>query len=67
MSGWAGSRLSAVVYDFGGEREWLARPAGALLWGTDTRLMYETIRTIGAMPPGPAVLDVPCGGRATGP
>ena len=62
MSGWAGSRWSARVYDFGVEREWLARPAGALLWGTDTRLMYETIRTIGAMPPGSAVLDVPCGG-----
>lgn len=62
MSGWAGRRLSARVYDFGVEREWLARPAGALLWGTDTRLMYETIRTIGAMPPGSAVLDVPCGG-----
>jgi len=62
MSGWAASRLSAVVYDFGVEREWLARPAGAVLWGTDTRLMYETIRTIGAMPPGSAVLDVPCGG-----
>ncbi len=62
MSGWAGSRLSARVYDFGVEREWLARPAGALLWGTDTRLMYETIRAIGAMPPGSAVLDVPCGG-----
>jgi SAM-dependent methyltransferase len=62
MSGWAASRLSARVYDFGVEREWLARPAGALLWGTDTRLMYETIRTIGALPPGSSVLDVPCGG-----
>ncbi|MGB3438590.1 MAG: class I SAM-dependent methyltransferase [Actinophytocola sp.] len=62
MAGWAGSRLSARVYDFGVEREWLARPAGVLLWGTDTRLMYETIRTIGAMPPGSSVLDVPCGG-----
>jgi SAM-dependent methyltransferase len=62
MTGWAGRRLSARVYDFGVEREWLARPAGALLWGTDTRLLYETIRTVGAMPPGWAVLDAPCGG-----
>jgi SAM-dependent methyltransferase len=62
MSGWAGSRLSARVYDFAAEREWLARPAGALLWGTDTRLLYATVRTIGAMPAGSAVLDVPCGG-----
>jgi SAM-dependent methyltransferase len=62
MPGWAGRGLSAVVYDFGVEREWLARPAGALLWGTDTRLMYETIRTVGAVPAGAAVLDVPCGG-----
>lgn len=51
-----------MVYDFGVEREWLARPAGALLWGTDTRLMYDAIRSIGALPTGAAVLDVPCGG-----
>jgi SAM-dependent methyltransferase len=51
-----------VLYDLVVEREWLARPGGALLWGTDTRLLYDAIRSIGAVPDGAAVLDVPCGG-----
>jgi SAM-dependent methyltransferase len=61
-SNWSTSRVSAAVYDFGVEREWLARPAGALLWGTDTRLLFESIRAVGDLPAGAAVLDVPCGG-----
>jgi len=59
---WSTSRISATVYDFGVEREWLARPAGALVWGTDTRLLFESIRAIGDLPAGAALLDVPCGG-----
>ncbi|HEV7651294.1 MAG TPA: class I SAM-dependent methyltransferase [Actinophytocola sp.] len=55
-------RLGGAVYDAGVEREWLARPAGRLLWGTDTRLLYAAIRAIGDLPDGAAVLDVPCGG-----
>lgn len=55
-------RLGGAVYDAGVEREWLARPAGRLLWGTDTRLLYAAIRAIGELPDGAAVLDVPCGG-----
>lgn len=62
MPDWASGRLPAVVYDYGVEREWLARPVGALLWGTDTRGLYRTIRTLGVLPAGTAVLDVPCGG-----
>jgi SAM-dependent methyltransferase len=62
MSNWATGRLNAVIYDFGVQREWLARPVGALLWGTDTRGLFSTIRTLGALPAGTAVLDVPCGG-----
>lgn len=62
MADWASGRLSARVYDYGVEREWLARPVGALLWGTDTRGLYRTIRTLGVLPAGTAVLDVPCGG-----
>jgi SAM-dependent methyltransferase len=61
-SSWTTSKLSAAVYDFGVQRSWLARPVGALLWGTDTRLLYESISAIGELPPGAAVLDVPCGG-----
>ncbi|MFL6122450.1 class I SAM-dependent methyltransferase [Actinophytocola sp.] len=62
MPNWATGRLSAVAYDYGVEHEWLARPAGALLWGTDTRGLYRTIHTLGVLPAGSAVLDVPCGG-----
>jgi SAM-dependent methyltransferase len=62
MPNWATGRLPAVVYDYGVEHEWLARPVGALLWGTDTRGLYRTIRTLGILPAGTAVLDVPCGG-----
>jgi SAM-dependent methyltransferase len=62
MSNWSTGRLNAVIYDYGVEREWLARPVGALLWGTDTRELYATIRTLGALPSGTSVLDVPCGG-----
>lgn len=62
MPSWATGRLPAVVYDYGVEREWLARPVGALLWGTDTRGLYRTVRTLGVLPAGTAVLDVPCGG-----
>lgn len=55
-------RVGGAVYDFGVEREWLARPAGRLLWGTDTSLLYGSIRSIRELPDGTAVLDVPCGG-----
>jgi SAM-dependent methyltransferase len=55
-------RLGGAVYDFAVEREWLARPAGLALWGTDTRLLFDSIRTVGELPDGSAVLDIPCGG-----
>ena len=55
-------RLGGAAYDFAVEREWLARPAGLALWGTDTRLLFESIRAVGELPDGSAVLDVPCGG-----
>jgi SAM-dependent methyltransferase len=62
---WSGGTLARIgsgAYDFGAEREWFARPAGFALWGTDTRMFYDSIRTIGELPDGSAVLDVPCGG-----
>lgn len=61
---WTGrvGRLGGAVYDFGVERERLARPAGRLLWGTDAGLLYASIRSIRELPDGAAVLDVPCGG-----
>ena len=57
MAGWGGG-----AYDFAVEHEWLARPAGFALWGTDTRMFYDSFRTIGELPNGSAVLDIPCGG-----
>ncbi|TDV38674.1 class I SAM-dependent methyltransferase [Actinophytocola oryzae] len=62
MLNWTTGRLPAVVYDLGVRHEWLARPVGSLLWGTDTRELYSTIRTLAVLPAGTSVLDVPCGG-----
>ena len=61
---WGGGTAGRVggAYDFAVEREWLARPGGFVLWGTDTRLLYDSIRILGELPAGSAILDVPCGG-----
>jgi SAM-dependent methyltransferase len=59
--GGAAGRLGGA-YDFAVEHEWLARPAGLALWGTDTGMLYDSIRMIGELLDGSAVLDVPCGG-----
>jgi SAM-dependent methyltransferase len=55
-------RLGGGAYDFVAEREWLARPGGLALWGTNTSLLYDSIRMVSDLPNGSAVLDVPCGG-----
>lgn len=55
-------RANVAAYDFGVEREWLARPFGLALWGTDTRMFYDSLRVLGDLPEGAAVLDIPCGG-----
>ena len=57
VAGWGGG-----AYDFAVEHQWLARAGGLALWGTDTRMLYNSFRTIGELPDGSAVLDVPCGG-----
>ncbi|MGV0740778.1 class I SAM-dependent methyltransferase [Mycolicibacterium sp. XJ870] len=61
---WAGrvGRFGGAMYDFGVEREWLAGPAGLALWGTETRLLFDSIRSLGNLPDGTRLLDVPCGG-----
>lgn len=61
---WAGpiGRFGGAVYDSGVEREWLAGPAGRALWGTDTRLLFDSIAALSDLPDGTAVLDIPCGG-----
>ena len=55
-------RLGGGAYDYVVEREWLARPGGLALWGTDTTLLFDSIQLVGDLPNGSAVLDVPCGG-----
>jgi SAM-dependent methyltransferase len=50
------------VYDFFVEREALSKPVGKLLFGTDTGLLYDEMRTVDDVPDGGAVLDIPCGG-----
>lgn len=55
-------RIGGGIYDFGVEREWFARPAGLAMWGTDSRLLFDNISTIGELPDASAVLDIPCGG-----
>jgi SAM-dependent methyltransferase len=57
VAGWGGG-----AYDFAVEHEWLARAGGLVLWDTDTRMLYDSFRTIGDLADGSAVLDVPCGG-----
>jgi SAM-dependent methyltransferase len=64
-STWSGrilGRFGGGAYDFVVEREWLARPGGLALWGTNTNLLFDSIRSVGQLPNGSAVLDVPCGG-----
>jgi SAM-dependent methyltransferase len=55
-------RFNVAAYDFGVEHEWVARPFGLAVWGTDTRMFYDSLSVLGQLADGAAVLDVPCGG-----
>src|SRR3954447_10999776 len=59
---WARGHPWAAVYDFVVERESLSRPIGQVLFGTDTRLLYDRMRAVEDVPDGGSVLDIPCGG-----
>ena len=59
---WQAGHPWATVYDFFVERESLARVAGRVAFGTDTRLLYGAIDSVGELPAGSAVLDIPVGG-----
>src|SRR5690349_1360568 len=59
---WARGHPWAAVYDFVVERESLSRPIGQVLFGTDTRLLYDRMRAVDEVPDGGSVLDIPCGG-----
>jgi SAM-dependent methyltransferase len=59
---WRRGHPWAAVYDFFVEREALSRPVGKVVFGTDTRLLYDGMRAIDDVPDRGAVLDIPCGG-----
>jgi ubiquinone/menaquinone biosynthesis C-methylase UbiE len=59
---WEAGHPWASVYDFFVERESLARVAGRVAFGTDTRLLYRAIDSVGDLPEGGSVLDIPTGG-----
>ena len=59
---WRTERINAALYDAGVERERVARLMGRLMWGTDTRRLFDAIASLGDLPDGSAVLDIPCGG-----
>ncbi|MBL1077063.1 methyltransferase domain-containing protein [Nocardia sp. 2] len=62
---WRNRAFEAVwgsLYNAGIEHRTLARPVGWALFGTDARLVYRNLEVLQDLPPGTAVLDVPCGG-----
>lgn len=59
---WRTERLNAAAYDAAVERPRVARLFGALMWGTDTRRLYDAIFSLADLPDGSSVLDIPCGG-----
>lgn len=59
---WRLARLVPVIYDFAVEHERVAALGGRLAWSTDVAPMYRAFAALRELPPGTAVLDVPCGG-----
>jgi SAM-dependent methyltransferase len=59
---WRRGRVVPVLYDAAVGHEAAARLAGRLMWGADLRPLYSGFAETGRLPPGAAVLDVPCGG-----
>jgi SAM-dependent methyltransferase len=51
-----------AVYDYYIERPRLARFMLGVTWGVDPRPFYRSLATVGEMPDGATILDVPCGG-----
>jgi SAM-dependent methyltransferase len=65
--GAAGRNLALFGGTFGAvyatymERPWLGRTVSRLVWGSDLRPYYRSMRAIGELPAGATVVDVPCG------
>ena len=58
---WRMNHPWAAVYSFGMDRPPLARPVARVTFGTDLDLLYAATESIGELPTGAAVLDIPCG------
>jgi ubiquinone/menaquinone biosynthesis C-methylase UbiE len=58
---WRRNHPWAAVYSFGVDRPRLAQVMGRVAFGTDMGLLYRATETIGELPDGAAVLDIPCG------
>lgn len=56
FSGPLGGAYSAYI-----ERERFSRLVGRVLWGSDVRPYYASMRAVGAMPDGSTIVDCPCG------
>jgi ubiquinone/menaquinone biosynthesis C-methylase UbiE len=50
-----------AMYGFYMERERVSRLVGRVVWGGDTRPLYESLKGIDAVPAGGTVVDAPCG------
>ncbi len=59
---WQSERGFSRIYDGAVEREGVARAFGKVMWGTDTRRLFDAIAAVRELPPGSSVLDIPCGG-----
>ena len=52
----------SVFYPYAIDHAWIGVPGAYALLASDLRLLYEAAGSLGALPKGSVVLDVPCGG-----
>ena len=62
MANWRSNRALVAAWDRGVKSRPVALAYGAVVFGTDNRLMYTDMDGLGRLPAGTAVLDVPSGG-----
>jgi ubiquinone/menaquinone biosynthesis C-methylase UbiE len=59
---WRSERLVAAMYDAGVKHDSVATVGAWAMWGADMRRMFADVARLADVPPGTAVLDIPCGG-----
>lgn len=52
----------SFFYPYAIDHSWIGIPGGYAMLATDLRLLYRATDSLGALPKGSLVLDVPCGG-----